>query len=128
MPDTYRDVEERILEAVEDLEHQDKPNIASTARDFDVPEQRLRKRYQGRASKIEVGGQNKALSEAEELTVCQSIDRLDECGLSARPRMLIGIANRVLSFRSRTSSLPTYVSASWPARLLKRHPEYYKMK
>ena len=70
MPDTYRDVEERILEAVEDLEHQDKPNIASTARDFDVPEQRLRKRYQGRASKIEVERQNKALSEAEELAVC----------------------------------------------------------
>jgi hypothetical protein len=98
MPDTYRDVEERILEAVEDLQHQDKPNIASTARDFDVPEQRLRKRYQGRASKINVGGQNKALSEAEELAVCQSINRLDESGLCTRPRMLIGIANKVLSF------------------------------
>jgi hypothetical protein len=128
MPDTYRDVEERILEAVENLQHQDKPNIASTARDFDVPEQRLRKRYQGRASKIDVGGQNKALSEAEELAVCQSIDRLDKSGLCARPKMLIGIANRVISFRPRTSLLLTFISASWPARFLKRYPEYYKMK
>jgi hypothetical protein len=70
MPDTYRDLEERILEAVEDLQHQDKPNVASTARDFDVPEQRLRKRYRGRASKIDVGGQNKTLNKAEELAVC----------------------------------------------------------
>jgi hypothetical protein len=69
MPDTYRDLKERILKAVEDLQHQDKPNIASTARDFDVPEQRLRKRYQGQASKIDVGGQNKTLNKAEELTV-----------------------------------------------------------
>jgi hypothetical protein len=110
MPDTYRDVEERILEAVENLEHQDKPNIASTARDFDVPEQRLRKPYQGRTSKIEVGGQNKALSEAEKLTVCQSIDRLDESRLYTRPKILINIANRVLSFRPRTFLLPTYIS------------------
>jgi hypothetical protein len=40
----------------------------------------------------------------------------------------MSIANRVLSFRPRTFFLPTYVSVSWPARFLKRHPEYYKIK
>jgi transposase-like protein len=111
MPDTYRDVEERILEAVEDLQHQDKPNVASTARDFDVPEQRLRKRYQERASKIDVEGQNKGLSEAKELAVCQSINRLDECGLCARPRMLMGIANKVFPF---DLELPSFRPISAP--------------
>jgi hypothetical protein len=69
MPNTYRDLKKRILKAVKDFQHQDKPNIVSTARDFDVPEQRLRKRYRGRASKINVGGQNKTFNKAEELTV-----------------------------------------------------------
>jgi len=44
MPESYKDLEVRILEACEDLDHQDNPSVASTAREFEVPEQRLQMR------------------------------------------------------------------------------------
>jgi hypothetical protein len=42
MPITCAEIEERVLEAYEELETQEKPNIAKTAREFDVPVGRLR--------------------------------------------------------------------------------------
>ncbi len=38
---SYRHIEERIKKPVDDLQTQSKPNIAVTARKFDVPRQRL---------------------------------------------------------------------------------------
>ena len=38
---SYGEIEGKIKEAVDDLRTQSKPNIAATARKFDVPRQRL---------------------------------------------------------------------------------------
>ncbi len=56
---SYGEIEEKIKKVVDDLSIQSKANIATTARKFDVPCQRLEHRYKGIPSKIESGGQNK---------------------------------------------------------------------
>jgi hypothetical protein len=44
MPRTYQEIEERVTRACESLEQQDIPNIGRTAREFRVPDGRLRRR------------------------------------------------------------------------------------
>jgi hypothetical protein len=44
MPTTYRDIEERITEACEDLKTQEIPNVRGTARKYEVPRGRLQRR------------------------------------------------------------------------------------
>jgi hypothetical protein len=45
MPTTCAEIEERVIEACKDLDQQEHPNIAKTARVFDVPDGRLRRRF-----------------------------------------------------------------------------------
>lgn len=51
MPETYADVEDRVLIALEDVEHQDKPNVRATARQYGVNYQHLLRRTKDCASK-----------------------------------------------------------------------------
>jgi hypothetical protein len=52
MPITYQEIEERIANAVEYLSNFPDAKIAKVARDFDVPDQRLRYRLKTGRSKI----------------------------------------------------------------------------
>jgi hypothetical protein len=47
MPDSYSDIETRVLKACEAARGQKKPNISTLARQFDVPYHRLRARIHG---------------------------------------------------------------------------------
>ena len=80
----YSQIESRIQEALIALSERDRPNIAAAAREFRVPEQRLRARSIGCLSKQERPAANKKLSEDQELTVCQYLDRLDIASSSSR--------------------------------------------
>jgi hypothetical protein len=57
MPITYSEIDERVIEACKSLETQEFPNIAQTAREFDAPEGRVRRRFHGKASRIDAGRQ-----------------------------------------------------------------------
>ena len=39
MPESYADIEMEISEAIDMLDTQDKPNIAATSRNFNIPHQ-----------------------------------------------------------------------------------------
>jgi hypothetical protein len=84
MPVTYHEIEDRIIQAVEHVADFPDANIAKTARDFDVPYNRLRYRLKIGNSRISAGGQNKKLSPAQELALCHFLDRLDATGFPAR--------------------------------------------
>jgi hypothetical protein len=88
--ESYESIEARIQEAIDDLEKRDeeKPNLAAVAREFEVPPQRLRARWNGRRSKCDVPGPNKKLSGDQELAVCLYLDRLDAIGTCARKKMV----------------------------------------
>ena len=128
MSEAYAQVELRVQEAVNtcrtQLSNQLKPNIAEVARNHRVPEQRLRARLKGRPDKTTVGGRNKALSDAQELAVCDYLDLLDKGSHKARYFMPTKCANSILAEAHPTEKRPPTVSQHWSRRFLERHPQY----
>ena len=63
MSGPYSEIESRIEEALDALSERDRPNIAAAAREFRVPEQRLRARWNGCLSKLEGPVANRKIGE-----------------------------------------------------------------
>jgi hypothetical protein len=97
MAESYADKEIRIGKACDALKRFEKPNIARAARDFDVNERKLRNRFNSIPFKSEYGGHNKTLTDDQKLSVCYYLDRIDQTGISVRPRMLRSVANSILA-------------------------------
>jgi len=129
MSETYTDIEARIQAACLKLSELEKPNIAAIAREYSIPEQRLRARAAGQPSRSQRVVGNKRLSEAEELAGLY-LKRLDSIGTAARPSMLTGCANAILkwNYQPTTESLntpPPTVGLAWAPRFLERYPEFH---
>jgi len=127
--ESYSSVESRIKEAITELlqrAHDENPDLAAAARDFDLLPQQLRARWNGRGCKKTRLQTNRRLSEEEELAVCQYLDRLDRIGTSARLHMITGCANAILLHVHSDQSIPIpSVGEHWAWRFLDRHPEYH---
>ena len=129
MAESYHEVEDNIDDVICTLNEAEFPNIAKTACEFDVSEQRLRRRYKGTQNKIQCGGRNKKLNESQELVLCYYLDRLNESGVSARSSMFQAAANSILKRSYDDSSTPySVVSNRWTLRFLQRHPKYIMKK
>lgn len=129
MPESNADIEVRVKACVAFIRTAEKPNIARIARSFHAPEQRVRRRLQGRPDRSHSGGRNKKLTDAQELALCRYLDRLDELDISLSRSDLYRTAQRILSETSLTSHLRhSSISTSWPLRFLKRFPQYYVRK
>jgi len=126
---SYSEVENRIQQAIVELNGEIKPNITAVAREFEVPMHRLRARFQGRQSRQDRPPTNRKLSEDQEEGLCQYLTGLDEIGIAPRYSHLNKYANSILarSDDDPTSSPPT-VSAAWTQRFLKRHSEFHPRK
>ena len=73
MPDSYDEIEARIQAAIASILPDKKPNIAKLARDFAVPESRLRARYNGRNDRSHCGGAGRMLTVDQEMALCNII-------------------------------------------------------
>ena len=87
MAESYQEIEDRIDDVICTLNEAEYPNISQTACEFDVPPQRLRRRFKDVQNKIQCKGSNKKLFKDQELILCHYLDRLDKLGISTRPRM-----------------------------------------
>jgi len=113
-------IEECISEALESIPKNKKPNIAALAREYRVLESRLRTRYKGRGTRVNYGGYNKTLSDAQELAVYGFLERMESTGIYAREHMFEGAANFVLkSNHTDPSTLFLTVGKTWAARFKK---------
>ena len=128
MAEPYPEVEARISKAIELIPTREKFTIPKLAKEFNVPEQRLRRRLKGVPSKTQQIPVNRKLSEAGEAAVCGYLDQLDKLGLPVRPAMLQNAANVVLSHNHTGDDDPPVVGTLWVHRFLKRHPEYFVQK
>ena len=63
-PESYAQIERRVIRAYEAASLEIDPNLAEYARVYRVPPGRLRRRFVGGLSKQEIGGKNKRLSHA----------------------------------------------------------------
>ena len=126
--ESYASIESQIQEALAELlqRGEEKPDLGAAAREFNLPPQCLRARWNRRKSKETRLPANKKLMVEEELAVCQYLDWLDKIGTSARLHMLTTCANAILSHAHKDPSIPTpVVGEHWARRFLVRHPEYH---
>jgi len=121
----YHEVEERISQALYALQNRQKAKIAPIAREFGVPYQRLKARYNGRISRSQRPSFNSKLSEMQELAITLYLDSLERICCSASPQMVVACANSILKqAHTDPSTTAPVVDASWFTRWRKRHPEY----
>lgn len=128
MPDTYHNIESRIVDAIFELTKYKNLNIATVACQFNVPAKRLINWWRGHKSKIECGGHNKALFKAQGSALCQYLDNLDERWPKTRYKQLEQAANSLLKKGYIGSEKLPIVGAHWTARFLQRHPQYVLQK
>ena len=62
MPDSYDEIEARIQAAIASIPSDRKSNIARLARDFAVPESRLRARYNNRMTRFNYEEKNQVFT------------------------------------------------------------------
>ena len=82
MVESYQEIEDSIDDVICTLNDTEFSNIAKTVRQFDVSEQRLRRRYKDVQNKIQCKGKNKKLIESQELVLYYYLDRLDKSGVN----------------------------------------------
>lgn len=125
MPDSYHDIEARIMHAVDALKQEEFTTIKAAAQAFNVPYSRLYARVEGRKNRSERRATNRRLSEAQELALCRYIDELDKHDIPATQKMVHKTANSILKegHTDQTTS-PPKVGEKWPKRFFQRHPEY----
>ncbi|KAJ5256797.1 hypothetical protein N7478_006614 [Penicillium angulare] len=126
MPKTNKDIENQIQLAIESLSEQSKPNIRKTAREFAVPEGRLRRRWQGGKSLFQRQPNGRKLSIAQEKALCEYIDYFDAVGASINRRQIAIAADSILEEdHTDTTTDPPQIGDHWLKRFLKRYPKYY---
>lgn len=100
MPSNVDSTEERILKAVEKAKSMEKrPNLGQIARDFDVPYQRLRARFHGRASKHSPKTYQQRLDPIQEQAIVRWWQFLDHYGRRPTHRDIEAAANRMVTRR-----------------------------
>ncbi|KAF5120969.1 hypothetical protein E5D57_013305 [Metarhizium anisopliae] len=118
-------MEARIQEALRCIDDFPDAKVAKVAREFGVPRNRLRYRFQGRPPKVGQAASNLKLSQPEEAALCRYIDRLDHINLAVRSEFVTHAANYVL--RERTGHADVVVGTKWASRFLKHHGYFKKL-
>jgi hypothetical protein len=84
MSDTYSEAEKRIEQALDEMRAlESAPVIADFARQYNVPYNRLYRRFHGTPSKSDRFSVNRRFLDVEEKAICRYLDRLDKLGLPA---------------------------------------------
>jgi hypothetical protein len=122
MGHTNSEIEARIEKSIDNLHTQSRTNIAKTARDFDVPYQRLKARWNGRKSKFQPRFCGRKLDPAQEKALCDWIDYNDQNGMPVKRAQILVTAASIL--QQSNPSEPPNIGEKWLKRWLERHPEY----
>ena len=123
MPKNNKEIDAMVGKALDALSNQKKPNVRKTAREFAVPEGRLRRRWKGGKTLFQRSPTNRKLDTAQEGALCQYLNYLDSVGLPLKRPQIGATANSILA--SSDTDLPQQIGEHWIQRFLKRHPEYH---
>lgn len=125
MADDYKDIEDRIQEALDAMEHEDNFKIHAAAKAFNVPYLHLYAYYKGWASWLNCIPTNMRLSDAQELVLCQWIDTLDKLEIPLRPVAVLGAAHLILW---EANPEVKKLGLHWLKHFFVCHPDYYCMR
>ena len=76
-------------------------NRTQAVKMYEVPLCRLRRRWNGGASKSTRAATDKVLTEAQKNAIPEYIHRLDKINMCARPNTIVGAANYLIRFENR---------------------------
>jgi Tc5 transposase DNA-binding domain len=104
----------RIAEAIADLETQDRPNVAATAKKCQVARTTLSDRVKGKTGTIEDANSyvRQQLTHTQEETLIEYVNKLNDRGFPPTPQILKNIAESITKTR---------LGHNWVARFCKRH-------
>jgi AraC-like DNA-binding protein len=91
------DHDTRIQEAIDDLESQDRPNIAATAKRWGVTRETLSKCFQGEtgSNRDATSYARRQLTDTQEQTLIKHINKLSDQGLPPTPQIVKNIAEEI---------------------------------
>jgi hypothetical protein len=96
MPYNNQTIKEKVVAVCRALETQSKPNVAKTAREFNAPLFRVRRRFRRETQSLNAnGGHNKILNEEEETVLREYIDFCEHLGSPLRKKSLPKKANDI---------------------------------
>jgi hypothetical protein len=104
----------RIAEAIADLKSQDHPNIAATARKYQLARQTLSNRFRGVTGSVKdaISNVRQQLTKTQEDTLIEYVNKLTDRGFPPTPQILKNIAESIAH---------TKLGHNWTARFCKRH-------
>jgi AraC-like DNA-binding protein len=108
------DHDARIQAAIADLESQERPNVASTARKHNVARRTLAHRFKGETgpNREATSYSRKQLTDTQEETLIAYVNKLNDRGFPPTPQILKNIAESIAH---------TTLGPSWVARFCKRY-------
>jgi hypothetical protein len=125
MAKSYEQQNIDILKAINHRESDPGLPLTKLAEIYDILYQRLKARAKGRGDRTNSGGHNRALTNDQDATLYEIIDRLERSGMHARLSMVASIANFILrNAHEDSESEPPTVGKNWTQRFLQRHEEY----
>jgi hypothetical protein len=109
----------RIEAAIADLESQDRPNIAATAKKWGVARETLSKRFRGKTVSNQEANSyaRRQHTDTQEKTLIQYINKLSNRGLPPTPRIVKNLAEEITN---------TKLGPNWVSRFCKRHQKDLK--
>ena len=104
----------RIAAAIADLESQVRPNIAATARQYNIARETLSKRFRGKTGPNQEATSyaRKQLTDTQEETLITYINKLNDRGFPPTPQILKNIAESIAH---------TALGPNWVARFCRRY-------
>jgi Tc5 transposase DNA-binding domain len=114
MVSSYSEQEARIQKACSAYQKNPERPMTVLTQEFDVPYHALRRRLKGIPNKMEVGGQNKALSKQQEEALIDHIKLLENYEIPPRRGYLRGLANRILRHDHTDPTTPPHtIGINW---------------
>jgi hypothetical protein len=115
----YNQEESEIAKALSLVSKHPQPNLTALARQFNVPYDRLRRRYLGKPSRSTRKRAGKKLTELQESEILKQISQLDH-------RSITRVANQILERDHIGEYPPPIVSNKWCQRFIQRNSQQFK--
>jgi hypothetical protein len=119
------EIEVQITKALAFLSEQPKRNFSKTAREFGVPENRLRRRWLGGKSIFEREANGRKLNSEQEEALFKYIEEFEKDGATIEPSQIGAAANAILKdAHTDPTTEPPEIGSHWVGRFQIRNPRF----
>lgn len=125
---SYSEQEELVQKAIDEYEDGHFRSAAAAAEHYGLKPRRVQRRLLGQASRSTRTPTHTRLTTAQEQSLYDYINRLDNIEHSLRLNHIQGAAEYILKIASDPHHPPKPLGKDWATRFIKRYPKYHKRK